>query len=107
MTWILITFIPKFENCPNGYLGPGGKHDHGIYQNCTGGKSRRKKRLDRLIESFLGIAGYIDRKIFGNSHILNHPTCKDIYDTLIPYDPEGKKTWNYDFSLFLQVFWVF
>ncbi|CAF1105529.1 unnamed protein product [Rotaria sordida] len=72
LAWILITFIPKFDNCPRGYLGPGGKHEYGKYQNCTG-----------------GAAGYIDRFILRNSHMLNHPTCKEIYDTQIPYEPEG------------------
>jgi heparan-alpha-glucosaminide N-acetyltransferase len=45
LVWILITFLPKFENCPSGYLGPGGKHDHGKYQNCTGGKSRKSRNF--------------------------------------------------------------
>jgi heparan-alpha-glucosaminide N-acetyltransferase len=89
LTWILITFIPKFENCPRGYLGPGGKHDHGVYENCTGGKFRRD--FFRLIQSFLGIAGYIDRKVLQPYHVFNHPTCKDIYNTNVPFDPEGKK----------------
>jgi heparan-alpha-glucosaminide N-acetyltransferase len=34
----MITFIPKLEGCPRGYIGPGGKHEYGRYQNCTGGK---------------------------------------------------------------------
>jgi len=38
LVWIFITFIPKLSNCPRGYIGPGGKHQHGLYQNCTGGK---------------------------------------------------------------------
>ncbi len=46
LAWILITFIPKFEHCPSGYLGPGGKHDHGAYENCTGGKFRRRNFFD-------------------------------------------------------------
>ncbi len=36
--WILITFLVEVPNCPTGYLGPGGKHDHGQYWNCTGGE---------------------------------------------------------------------
>ena len=36
--WTLITFLLHVPNCPTGYLGPGGKHDHGKYRNCTGGK---------------------------------------------------------------------
>jgi heparan-alpha-glucosaminide N-acetyltransferase len=38
LAWILITFVPKLSNCPRGYVGPGGKHEYGKYQNCTGGK---------------------------------------------------------------------
>lgn len=38
LTWLLVTLIPSFENCPAGYLGPGGRHEHGKYVNCTGGK---------------------------------------------------------------------
>ena len=38
LTWLVITFIPTFDNCPRGYVGPGGRHEHGKYQNCTGGK---------------------------------------------------------------------
>lgn len=38
LAWILITFVPKLSNCPRGYIGPGGKHEHGLYRNCTGGK---------------------------------------------------------------------
>ncbi|CAF3898060.1 unnamed protein product, partial [Rotaria sp. Silwood1] len=37
IAWILITFLLPVPNCPTGYLGPGGKHDHGKYWNCTGG----------------------------------------------------------------------
>ncbi|CAF3119115.1 unnamed protein product [Rotaria socialis] len=72
LAWTLITFILKFDDCPRGYLGPGGKHEYGKYQNCTG-----------------GAAGYIDRLILRNSHMDGHPTCADIYDTKVPYDPEG------------------
>ena len=37
----------------------------------------------------LGMAGYVDRLIMGPSHLYDGPTCKEIYDTKIPYDPEG------------------
>jgi heparan-alpha-glucosaminide N-acetyltransferase len=37
IAWLLITFVLNVPNCPKGYLGPGGKHEHGKYQNCTGG----------------------------------------------------------------------
>ncbi|CAF2656179.1 unnamed protein product [Rotaria sp. Silwood2] len=72
LSWILITFVPKLSNCPRGYVGPGGKHEHGRYTNCTG-----------------GVAGYLDRVILRSSHLFNYPTCKEIYKTQIPYDPEG------------------
>jgi heparan-alpha-glucosaminide N-acetyltransferase len=89
LAWILITFVPKLSNCPRGYVGPGGKHEHGRYQNCTGGK------VDILLHKkkhsvILGIAGYLDRLILGSSHLYGYPTCKDVYDTQVPYDPEGK-----------------
>ena len=52
------------------------------------------RTADNLFFTFLcfhvGAAGYIDRIILGNSHLYNEPTCKDIYHTKIPYDPEGK-----------------
>jgi len=35
--WLLITFLVNADGCPKGYLGPGGKHHHGKYENCTGG----------------------------------------------------------------------
>ena len=42
-----------------GYIGPGGKQYQGDYQNCTG-----------------GAAGFIDRWVFGDSHVYQHPTPK-------------------------------
>ena len=94
LAWILVTFLPKFENCPRGYLGPGGKHDQGAYENCTGGHLNRRKRdnlFSTMISSFVGIAGYIDRKVLQPSHVFGHPTCKDIYNTQVPFDPEGRR----------------
>lgn len=87
--------------CPRGYLGPGGIGDFGNYANCTG-----------------GAAGYIDRLLLGDKHIYQHPSSnvrslgfarrscrpglnraqaglqqcflsKVIYQTTMPYDPEG------------------
>ena len=47
--WILITFLPKLDDCPRGYVGPGGRHEHGQYENCTGGRvSADIKRSDLL-----------------------------------------------------------
>ncbi|CAF0885010.1 unnamed protein product [Adineta ricciae] len=72
IAWIMITFTPKIDGCPRGYIGPGGKHMHGMYRNCTG-----------------GMAGYFDRLILGSAHLYGYPTCREIYHTEIPYDPEG------------------
>ncbi len=93
IAWILITFLLHVPNCPTGYIGPGGKHDYGKYQNCTGGKilyNRIFIHLFFIIFSFVGAAGYIDRLILGISHLYDQPTCQEIYDTKIPYDPEGE-----------------
>lgn len=66
------TFLLPVPGCPTGYLGPGGLADHGMYPNCTG-----------------GAAGYIDRQILGDSLVYKSPTCAEIYETTVPYDPEG------------------
>lgn len=57
---------------PRGYIGPGGLHEGGAYSNCTG-----------------GAAGYIDRAVFGSSHVYSHPTSAIIYNSNTAYDPEG------------------
>lgn len=59
-------------DCPVGYLGPGGLHDHSKYFNCTG-----------------GIARYIDQSVFGENHMYKKPSCHSVYQTKVPYDPEG------------------
>ena len=41
----------------SGYLGPGGLHDSGSHWNCSG-----------------GAAGLIDRAVFGQQHLYQHPT---------------------------------
>ena len=51
VVWLFITFLLPVPNCPTGYLGPGGKHHHGQYWNCTGGefpciRMRRGGNLD-------------------------------------------------------------
>ncbi|KAK3583015.1 hypothetical protein CHS0354_005656 [Potamilus streckersoni] len=68
---ILITLLLEVPGGCTGYLGPGGLADHGK-ENCTG-----------------GAAAYIDRQIFGEDHIYQTPTCKEIYQTTVPHDPEG------------------
>ncbi|XP_064306890.1 heparan-alpha-glucosaminide N-acetyltransferase [Phalacrocorax carbo] len=70
--WLCLTFLLPVPGCPRGYLGPGGIGDFGIYPNCTG-----------------GAAGYIDRLLLGEKHIYQHPSSSVIYQTTMPYDPEG------------------
>ncbi|NXI35623.1 HGNAT acetyltransferase, partial [Galbula dea] len=70
--WLCLTFLLPVPGCPRGYLGPGGIGDFGNYPNCTG-----------------GAAGYIDRWLLGENHIYQHPTSAVIYQTTMPYDPEG------------------
>ena len=50
--WICITFLLPVPNCPTGYLGPGGRHEHGKYYNCTGGQFSQEEALF-CIESVL------------------------------------------------------
>jgi len=69
--WCSLTYCLPVPGCPTGYLGPGGIADGAKYYNCTGGAS-----------------GYIDRMIFG-PNMYQHPTCKNMYLTVIAYDPEG------------------
>lgn len=70
--WLCLTFLLPVPGCPRGYLGPGGIGDFGNYLNCTG-----------------GAAGYIDRLVLGEKHIYQHPSCNVLYQTTVPYDPEG------------------
>uniref|UniRef100_A0A9J8C7H8 Si:dkey-192p21.6 n=1 Tax=Cyprinus carpio carpio TaxID=630221 RepID=A0A9J8C7H8_CYPCA len=69
--WLCLTFLLPVPNCPIGYLGAGGIGDDGLYPNCTG-----------------GAAAYIDRWLFGDN-IFWYPTCKVLYRTTEPFDPEG------------------
>ncbi|XP_008320341.1 heparan-alpha-glucosaminide N-acetyltransferase isoform X2 [Cynoglossus semilaevis] len=69
--WLCLTFQMPVPNCPKGYLGAGGIGDNGLYPNCTG-----------------GAAGYIDRLVFGDN-MYRYPTCRELYRTTIPFDPEG------------------
>ena len=46
-------------------MGPGGLHDGGRYQNCTG-----------------GAAGYIDRVVIGADRIYGNPTPK-VYNVYV------------------------
>ncbi|XP_036430203.1 heparan-alpha-glucosaminide N-acetyltransferase [Colossoma macropomum] len=69
--WLCVTFLLPVPNCPTGYLGAGGIGDNGLYPNCTG-----------------GAAAYIDRWLLGDN-IYWYPTCKAMYHTTQPFDPEG------------------
>ncbi|PSN54633.1 Heparan-alpha-glucosaminide N-acetyltransferase [Blattella germanica] len=69
---VLLTFLLHVPGCPTGYLGPGGWHNHSSSPNCTG-----------------GAAGYIDRLVFGNNHIYQNPTSRKVFQSTVPYDPEG------------------
>ncbi|XP_061644897.1 heparan-alpha-glucosaminide N-acetyltransferase isoform X7 [Phyllopteryx taeniolatus] len=69
--WLCITFLLPVPNCPRGYLGAGGIGDNGLFPNCTG-----------------GAAGYIDMWLFGDN-MYRYPTCKEMYHTTQPFDPEG------------------
>ncbi|XP_061490562.1 heparan-alpha-glucosaminide N-acetyltransferase-like [Rhineura floridana] len=70
--WLCLTFLLPVHGCPRGYLGPGGIGDDGKYPNCTG-----------------GAAGYIDKLVLGEEHMYQYPTCKELYKTTQPFDPEG------------------
>ncbi|XP_016103157.1 heparan-alpha-glucosaminide N-acetyltransferase-like [Sinocyclocheilus grahami] len=70
--WLCLTFLLPVPDCPIGYLGPGGIGDFGQYQNCTG-----------------GAAGYIDRWLLGNNHIYQTPSSRVVYQSVMPFDPEG------------------
>ena len=72
MIHLLLTFFLKVPGCPKGYLGPGGLANDGEQAECTGGAS-----------------GYIDRQVFGDAHVYQHPTCTDVFKCTVPYEPEG------------------
>ncbi|RXN18563.1 heparan-alpha-glucosaminide N-acetyltransferase isoform X2 [Labeo rohita] len=67
-----LTNLSSFCRFNDGYLGPGGIGDFGQYQNCTG-----------------GAAGYIDRWLLGENHIYQTPSSRVVYQSVIPFDPEG------------------
>ncbi|KAM6956265.1 heparan-alpha-glucosaminide N-acetyltransferase [Aplochiton taeniatus] len=69
--WLCVTFLMPVPDCPTGYLGAGGIGEDGLYPNCTG-----------------GAAGYVDRMLFGDN-MFRWPTCRELYLTTQPFDPEG------------------
>lgn len=80
---LLITFMLSVPGCPKGYLGPGGMHENGRFNNCIGGAT-----------------GYIDRVVLGENHMYQFPTAKHVYHSQA-FDPEGV------FGCLLTIFQVF
>ncbi|CAH3170924.1 unnamed protein product [Porites evermanni] len=70
--YLAVTYAVVVPGCPKGYTGPGGIGE-GFPNafNCSG-----------------GMAGYIDRIALGE-HLYRFPTIKDLYKTVLPFDPEG------------------
>ncbi|XP_011498330.1 PREDICTED: heparan-alpha-glucosaminide N-acetyltransferase-like [Ceratosolen solmsi marchali] len=80
-----LIFLLRVPGCPLGYIGPGGYHHHSEYINCTA-----------------GVAGYIDRLIFGNHIYMNK--INQVYGPVHPHDPEGlMNTISAVFIVFLGV----
>lgn len=69
---LLITFLLPVPGCPQGYVGPGGLETGGRFSKCTG-----------------GAAQLVDVAVFGSRHIYQRPTAAAVYDTSVPFDPEG------------------
>lgn len=65
--------------CPRGYIGPGGLADYSAHPNCTG--TLICAVSSDLIISAGGAAGYIDKMVFGENHMYQNPTCKEMYQT--------------------------
>lgn len=72
IAYFMLTYLVEVPGCGRGYIGPGGIGDYGMYRNCTGGAH-----------------GYIDRTFFTSTHIYQYPTAHWVYQTVVPYDPEG------------------
>ncbi|KAI8777362.1 heparan-alpha-glucosaminide N-acetyltransferase [Biomphalaria glabrata] len=73
--------------CPTGYVGPGGLSEGGKYKNCTGGATQ-----------------YIDSMLLGTHHMYQWPTPHVLYQTVVPFDPEGfLATLNCVFLCFLGI----
>ncbi|KAH9499240.1 hypothetical protein Btru_004505 [Bulinus truncatus] len=73
--------------CPTGYVGPGGLSEGGKYKNCTGGATQ-----------------YVDSILLGTNHMYQWPTPQAIYQTVVPFDPEGfLATLNCVFLCFLGI----
>ena len=71
-TILKVWFLSKTFYLLSKILGPGGAQDNYKNANCTG-----------------GAASYIDQQIFGLEHMYKHPSSMRIYDSKVPFDPEG------------------
>ncbi|KAK3724042.1 hypothetical protein QZH41_010294, partial [Actinostola sp. cb2023] len=72
ISYIIVTYAVKIDDCPTGYTGPGGiGRGYPSAYNCTG-----------------GVASKIDQKIFGN-HVYQGGTFKHLYRVSMYHDPEG------------------
>ena len=72
LVWVLVTFLLPVPGCPTGYLGPGGLHNNGQNENCTG-----------------GAAGYIDRLLLGRTRLYPFLSYRLMYQAKLEFDPEG------------------
>ncbi|XP_071829238.1 heparan-alpha-glucosaminide N-acetyltransferase-like isoform X1 [Apostichopus japonicus] len=73
VAYCCVSYLVAADGCPKGYLGPGGDNlKDSSLSSCTG-----------------GVAGAIDRWLFTKNHIYQRPTCIILYNTSVPYDPEG------------------
>lgn len=71
--YIYFTFFFQYNNeCPAGYVGPGGETEEGKFENCTG-----------------GAASWLDKTILGSKHLYNDRELEKIFKTKISHDPEG------------------
>jgi len=73
----VLTFAWKFDdNCPRGYIGPGGLYDGAAYPHCVGGAANK-----------------LDKLIFTEKHLYGWFTGNDLYDPEkhyhLKHDPEG------------------
>lgn len=72
--YISVTFGVKLSQCGRGYIGPAGlsNHSHLNETLCVG-----------------GVASYIDRAVFRESHMYKRGTFRHVYQSQGYHDPEG------------------
>ncbi|XP_059163427.1 heparan-alpha-glucosaminide N-acetyltransferase-like isoform X2 [Physella acuta] len=82
-----LVYALPVPGCPTGYVGPGGLSEGGKYHNCTGGATQ-----------------YVDSILLGKNHMYQWPTPQVLYQTSVPFDPEGfLATLNCVFLCFLGI----